>query len=963
MQADRFKRDKAELLQLLLKDGILHRTPTQPVLSRDGTSARWMLDSLCVSLTPRGIELAGQCLLRILERFEGRQIATLGTTGIPLLSSCLLQSQGRYRGLLVRKERKPHGSRKLIEGVIDPSEPIVILDDSVSSGLTMTQCSEMLEEAGLCVEGGLCLVRFGWYGGFARMRERGYRMDSLFDIYRDFMHVMEDEPEFITNPTKQFSLPQFNGRSAAEGLSPAVLARAYMEEWLRDESISQPPQSLDAGYDSSGGVWISVRSRRNIYLRHAREGFWHFPGEEGGPAGRDLALAAVQTARKLPQGQEGLRVLDESAIAVTFFSELEECRVGELDNDRYGIVVRSRERPSWMGGALPRMPGITNAWQQFQHARRRNGRLVSFEPYELFRHDVVKVVESDVKWQPTGVPEPSALRWHEDPSQGGRIAQRARELVLSKLTGRNWGAAISDEEAIPEGLDRVFVTVLSQGRVIGCMGSPLRQVEKDLAYLTQCALSDERFGGIEAGQAESDMAVSLSLLLNPLELGEFSPEDVMRRVRLGEQCLQVQQRDRDGLLLPQVASQWNLDDRQYALEVIDKAGVTRPPYLWKRWDCTSWLAEGNGRLRMLRGGFPVPEEPPALEEALPRLAELQTAYLMRNQREDGSLFMRYRPFQDVLYERIDLPRFAHAAWVMARAGSNLNRADLVDASLRLLDFLLKRLRRSEEGGYWLEAEGHESCLAEVAFLLLAICRGGMDQEKRRLAGEIADWMWTRIGPHGRIATHKTEQKNADIHQDYVPGQVLLALAAAAEKGVSQVRRQELERAFRYYRRRFRNKPDFGQVSWQMQGFTDWHRQLGDEDFPEFVFEVGDWILGYQQRGGGFINDHQPDSPGYTTALYLEGVGTAWQLALAKSDFQRAGRYEESCRKGFRFLDRLLIQERDAVVLPNSAWALGGLRQSLQKSEIRIDFVQHGLSAVLEALQALQSVSTSLPPRS
>ena len=117
-----FQSARAELLELLQRSGILYRSESQPILSRDGTSARWMLDSLAVTLSPRGAELAGKCILELLKRFDGRQIATYGVTGIPILQSCLLQDN-RYRGLLVRKERKQHGSMKLIEGVIDPNEP------------------------------------------------------------------------------------------------------------------------------------------------------------------------------------------------------------------------------------------------------------------------------------------------------------------------------------------------------------------------------------------------------------------------------------------------------------------------------------------------------------------------------------------------------------------------------------------------------------------------------------------------------------------------------------------------------------------------------------------------------------------------------------------------------------------------------------------------------------------------
>src|SRR4030095_8043551 len=195
---ERFHSARAELLEMLRRDGILHRSPNQPVLSRDGTSARWMLDSLAVTLSPRGGQLAGACITELLQRFDGRQIATYGLTGVPILQSCVLQDS-RYRGLLVRKERKQHGSLKLIEGVIDSSESVILLDDSISSGLSMEEATERLEDAGLRVEGGVCLVRFGWYGGYARMQERGYHMEAVYDIWDDFISQMEDEEPLLAN--------------------------------------------------------------------------------------------------------------------------------------------------------------------------------------------------------------------------------------------------------------------------------------------------------------------------------------------------------------------------------------------------------------------------------------------------------------------------------------------------------------------------------------------------------------------------------------------------------------------------------------------------------------------------------------------------------------------------------------------------------------------------------------------
>jgi hypothetical protein len=179
--------------------------------------------------------------------------------------------------------------------------------------------------------------------------------------------------------------------------------------------------------------------------------------------------------------------------------------------------------------------------------------------------------------------------------------------------------------------------------------------------------------------------------------------------------------------------------------------------------------------------------------------------------------------------------------------------------------------------------------------------------------------------------------------------MLLALAAASE-GVAAPDGERLRRALRFYRHRFRYQRHFGQVSWMMQAFARWWRVTGDPSMAELVFEIGDWILGYQQdKTGGFVNDHQPDAPGYTTALYLEGIAAALDLAAARGDEARRARYSDSAARGFRFLDRLIIQRRDASVLPNPAFAAGGLRQSVHRSEVRVDFVQHSLSAALGLL--------------
>ena len=860
-----FQSARVELLALLQRSGILYRTETQPILSRDGTSARWMLDSLAVTLSPRGAQLAGKCILELLKRFDGRQIATYGLTGVPILQSCVLQDN-RYSGLLVRKERKQHGSLKLIEGVIDPSEPVILIDDSVSSGTCMNEATERLEAAGLRVEGGICLVRFGWHNGYALMQERGYHMEAVYDIWTDFIAHMDDEEQPLANPSKWFPTFEWSNEKAPEHMHPAELARLVISEYLSTHKLLRPPESLDKKYDSSGGAWVSIRSRASVYRRHARGGFWHFPGETSRSAAEDVVMASLSTAAGLPAGDEGLKVVEESAFAVTFFSALELCNPGQLDNDRYGIVVRSLERRERMGGALPRMPGIVNEWRQFQHARIKNAKLVSFEPYELFRHEVLKVVEPGVKWQPTGVPAPEETPWHKDKKVCGVIAERARDLVLGHLLGRAETTSPLASDLLPKNVESLYVTVYIDGNLRGCMGQRLRSLDDDLKKIAGAALNDERFTGRTAINAES-VAVTVSFLFDPLEIGNAPPEEVINYYRHGDQTLMVYQGNQLGLLLPFVASFWNLDAVSFAKSVIQKAELTEPPYNWCRFDCATWFAGAEGTW-LTMGGFATPKNDlPPIDELIERHGKLHIGYLLKHLREDGSFFSGYQPFHNRLFESVDIARQAHGAWVLARAYRTFGGDEVKNAADKVIDKLLPQTFDT---------------VAEISFLLLALSNLPEDDPRRLLMKDLAATLWRAVElPHGRISTHNDpDDPSREPYQDYFPGQVLLALAVACEQNVSTIDEERLRRSFQYYRHRFRYKRHFGQVTWLLQAFSKWWQITGDRDFADLVFEIADWLLGYQQdKTGAFINDHQSDTPGYTTAVYLEGIAAALNLAI------------------------------------------------------------------------------------
>jgi hypothetical protein len=184
--------------------------------------------------------------------------------------------------------------------------------------------------------------------------------------------------------------------------------------------------------------------------------------------------------------------------------------------------------------------------------------------------------------------------------------------------------------------------------------------------------------------------------------------------------------------------------------------------------------------------------------------------------------------------------------------------------------------------------------------------------------------------------------------------VLLALASATRAGLTQIDTAKLSKAFRYYRHRFRNRPHFGQVSWMAQACHLWWQVKPSVDFAELACEIAEWILCFQQKkSGAFLNDHQSDTPGYTSALYLEGIASVARLSQSAGNVLQHRKYLESCRRGLQFLDGLVIQPRDNSLLPNPEMAIGGLRRSARSSEVCIDFVQHYLAALVEIRHASQ----------
>ena len=129
-----------------------------------GQTSEWYIDAKLTTCTARAMPLVGRLFL---DKMAERGWAPDAVGGLTMGADAIAASIAREsleRGMaidsfVIRKESKQHGTKKLLEGMIEPAgKAVVILDYVCTTGGSTIVAIERAREAGLTVIGALCLV-------------------------------------------------------------------------------------------------------------------------------------------------------------------------------------------------------------------------------------------------------------------------------------------------------------------------------------------------------------------------------------------------------------------------------------------------------------------------------------------------------------------------------------------------------------------------------------------------------------------------------------------------------------------------------------------------------------------------------------------------------------------------------------------------------------------------------------
>jgi AmmeMemoRadiSam system protein A len=160
-----------------------------------------------------------------------------------------------------------------------------------------------------------------------------------------------------------------------------------------------------------------------------------------------------------------------------------------------------------------------------------------------------------------------------NPADRETLLRIAREAIEAHVFGKRVRADVTGVLTTRSG--GVFVTVYCRGELRGCIGHlsadrPLIDAVQDCAR--SAASADPRFTPIVAAELDQlDLELSL--------LGPLEPIDGPSDVEVGRHGLVVERDGRRGLLLPQVATEWNWNAETFLAHTCQKAGL--PPGAWR----------------------------------------------------------------------------------------------------------------------------------------------------------------------------------------------------------------------------------------------------------------------------------------------------------------------------------------------------------------------------------------------
>ena len=180
------------------------------------------------------------------------------------------------------------------------------------------------------------------------------------------------------------------------------------------------------------------------------------------------------------------------------------------------------------------------------------------------------------------------MKFELDLEDGEFLIKLARNAIKTFLqTRRKIDPPVDTPDKLQEKCG-VFVTLNnvkdSNHELRGCIGypSPVEPlVEATIDSAIQAATNDPRFPPVSLQELNNEIAIEVSVLTPPELIKVEDPADYPSRIQIGTDGLIIERGWNKGLLLPQVAPEWNWNEEEFLSNCCMKAGLSPDSWLIK----------------------------------------------------------------------------------------------------------------------------------------------------------------------------------------------------------------------------------------------------------------------------------------------------------------------------------------------------------------------------------------------